>query len=175
MSPSYCFINSNNIIYKKISGIEIEHKRIMKDVKLKIMVLIIEDDKYMNETIREVLENEGYGVESSLSAIDAINKLVHFNKKYNVLILDYNLQHLQDISGIDIFEVAKKINPDIQAIMISAYNSKKIKDRAASTGISFFLEKPFLIKDLVNATEELTKNYSRDNSLKTFTNSFPKI
>jgi CheY-like chemotaxis protein len=126
---------------------------------LKIMVLIIEDDKYMNETIREVLENEGYAVESSLSAIDAINKLVHFNKKYQLLILDYNLQHLQDISGIDIFELAKKINPDIQAIMISAYNNKKIKDRAVPVGISFSW-KSLLIKDLIKATDELTKDYS---------------
>jgi CheY-like chemotaxis protein len=163
---------ANNMGFsKKNNGTKIEHSANMKDSHVKVMILVIEDDKYMNETIREVLENEGYKVESSLSVIDAINKLVHFNKKYQLMIVDYNLQHLQDISGIDIFELAKKMNPDIQAIMVSAYNSRTIKDRAFSHGISFFLEKPFLIKDLIKATEKLTKSYSSEDSIKNYTSS----
>lgn len=47
---------------------------------LNILILVIEDDKYMNETLCEVLESEGYNVESALNALDAINKIKHSDK-----------------------------------------------------------------------------------------------
>jgi DNA-binding NtrC family response regulator len=125
-----------------------------------IKILIVEDDKYMNETLKEVLEGEGMIVDSSLGAIDALNKIVHYSKNYDLLILDYNLQHLNDVSGIDVFEVAKKINPKIIAIMISAYNNRDIKEKAYSKGITKFIEKPFMIKDLIENIKEISTDFS---------------
>ena len=132
---------------------------------MQIRVLIIEDDKYMNETLKEVLENEGITVDSSLSAIDAINKLVHFSKNYDLLLLDYNLQHLNDVSGLDIFELARKINPKITAIMITAYNNKEIKNKAYSIGIRKFIEKPFSINELVENVKEISSEFTRENDV----------
>jgi CheY-like chemotaxis protein len=51
-------------------------------------VLIIEDDKYMNETLCEVLDSEGYNVDFALNALDAINKVKQNKRKYPVLVLD---------------------------------------------------------------------------------------
>lgn len=47
---------------------------------MNILILIVEDDKYMNETLCEVLESEGYNVESATSALEAINKIKHSEK-----------------------------------------------------------------------------------------------
>jgi DNA-binding NtrC family response regulator len=125
---------------------------------LNILALVVEDDKYMNETLCEVLESEGYNVDSSISAIDAINKLKHGDMKYDLLILDYNLQFLQGITGLDIFEIAKESDPNVRAIMISAYGrNKEIKEKAYSKGIKVFLDKPFMITDLVDAVDDLAR------------------
>lgn len=125
---------------------------------LNILILVIEDDKYMNETLCEVLESEGYNVESALNALDAINKIKHSEKKYQLLILDYNLQFLQGITGLDIFQIAKEIDPDVKAIMISAYGrDKELKDKASKVGISQFIDKPFLITDLVDTVDDITR------------------
>ncbi|MBE2218862.1 MAG: response regulator [Ignavibacteria bacterium] len=136
----------------------------LKDVRgpempnLNILILVIEDDKYMNETLCEVLESEGYNVESALNALDAINKIKHSEKKYQLLILDYNLQFLQGITGLDIFQIAKEIDPDVKAIMISAYGrDKELKDKASKVGISQFIDKPFLITDLVDTVDDITR------------------
>jgi DNA-binding NtrC family response regulator len=134
-------------------------------IKKHINVLIVEDDKYMNETLKEVLESEGLSVESSLGAIDALNKLVHYSKKYDLLILDYNLQHLNDVSGIDVFEVARKMNPKVIAIMISAYNNREIKEKAYSKGIRKFIEKPFMIKDLIENIKEISSDFAGGNDV----------
>lgn len=136
----------------------------LKDVRglempnLNILILVIEDDKYMNETLCEVLESEGYNVESALNALDAINKIKHSDKKYDLLILDYNLQYLQGITGLDIFQIAKEVDPTVKAIMISAYGrDKELRDKASIAGISQFIDKPFLITDLVDTVDDIAR------------------
>ena len=125
---------------------------------LNVLILVIEDDKYMNETLCEVLESEGYNVESALNALDAINKIKHSEKKYHLLILDYNLQFLQGITGLDVFQIAKDVNPRVKAIMISAYGrDKELKDKASKMGISQFIDKPFLITDLVDTVDDIAR------------------
>jgi DNA-binding response OmpR family regulator len=126
---------------------------------MNILILIVEDDKYMNETLCEVLESEGYNVESALSALDAINKIKHSEKYYQLLILDYNLQYLQGITGLDIFKMAKENDPDVKAIMISAYGKdKELKEKARSTGIDAFIDKPFLITDLIDTVDNILRH-----------------
>jgi DNA-binding NtrC family response regulator len=125
---------------------------------LNVLILVIEDDKYMNETLCEVLESEGYYVESALNALDAINKIKHSEKKYHLLILDYNLQFLQGITGLDVFQIAKEVNPEVKAIMISAYGrDKELKHRASTLGINTFIDKPFLITDLVDSVDDIAR------------------
>jgi DNA-binding response OmpR family regulator len=125
---------------------------------LNILILIIEDDKYMNETLCDVLKSEGYNVDATSNAVDAINKIKSSPTKYQLLILDYNLKHLQSINGIDIYNIAKDLNPDVKAIMITAYGSdRSIRDKALSQGIDTFLDKPFLITDLVDAVDDLSR------------------
>ncbi len=125
---------------------------------LNVLILVIEDDKYMNETLCEVLESEGYNVDSANNALDAINKIKHTNNKYHILVLDYNLQYINGINGLDIFEIAKKIDPEVKAVLISAYGrDKNLKEKAYSIGISSFIDKPFLITDLVDTIDDISR------------------
>lgn len=129
---------------------------------MNILILIVEDDKYMNETLCEVLESEGYNVESALNALDAINKIKHSEKYYQLLILDYNLQYLQGINGLDIFKMAKEKDPGIKAIMISAYGkNKELKANAQKSGISAFIDKPFLITDLIDTVDNILRHTAK--------------
>ena len=136
----------------------------LKDVRglempnLNILILVIEDDKYMNETLCEVLESEGYNVESALNALDAINKIKHSDKKYDLLILDYNLQYLQGITGLDIFQIAKEVDPTVKAIMISAYGrDKELRNKASIAGISQFIDKQILKTELVDTVDDIAR------------------
>ena len=133
-----------------------QNSKNIPDRKVNILILIVEDDKYMNETLKEVLEDEGYNVESSLTVPEAITKIKHSQKKFHLLLLDYNLQFLSGVTGLDIYQIAKETNPAVQAIMISAYGDKKIKEKAREKGITTFLDKPFKINELTDAVNKLT-------------------
>jgi len=126
---------------------------------LNVLILIVEDDKYMNETIREVLEDEGFVIDSALNAVDALIKVKHGHKKYHILLLDYNLDDRYGINGIDIFETAKTINPGVKGIMISAYGEKLIKQKCRQNGIDMFIDKPFRVNDLIKSVKNLAEEY----------------
>lgn len=126
---------------------------------LNVLILIVEDDKYMNETICEVLESEGYNVESANTALNAINKIKHGKQVFHILVLDYNLEHLSGINGLDVFEIAKEVNTNVKGIMISAYGrDRNLRVKALSSGIDTFLDKPFLITDLVDTVDDLARD-----------------
>src|SRR5436305_14343262 len=108
---------NSTIIENRMQNKKIQNTEKSADRKLSVLILVVEDDKYMNETLREVLEEEGYDVESSLTVSEAIDNVKNSEKKFNVLILDYNLQFLSGVTGIDIYQIAKETNPDVQAIM----------------------------------------------------------
>lgn len=120
------------------------------------VILIVEDDIYMNETLCLLLEEEGYIVHSAYDADVAISKLTL--QKYDLLLLDYNLKGINAMNGIGVFEHAKKKYPGIIGIMISAYGESKMKELARSKGISRFLDKPLDIDDLVNQVKSCLNN-----------------
>lgn len=125
----------------------------------------------MNEILCEMLESEGYKVESATNADEAADKLSK-GKKYYLVVLDYNLQNYKGINGIDIYDLAKKSNPNAKAIMISAYGSRKIKENAIEKGINLFLDKPFIITDLLDAIHSVTMfngNETKSNNKLNFT------
>ena len=126
---------------------------------MNILILIAEDDNYNNKALCEVLESEGYNVETALNSLDAINKVKHNEKTYQLLILDYNLQDLQGTTGLDIFEMAKENDPNIQAIMISSYGEDKgLKEKVHnSIGIRAFVDKPFLTTDLIDTVDDILR------------------
>lgn len=129
----------------------------------KVYVLLVEDDKYMNLTLSGFLEEEGYDIVSAVSANEAIEKIEDNCKSYSLVILDYNLGNLSGMTGLDILQKMKSVNPDVKSILITAYSDKKIKDLAKNAGIDVFINKPFLLDDILDAVASLTTN---DNSKK---------
>jgi two-component system response regulator (stage 0 sporulation protein F) len=130
----------------------------------KVYVLLVEDDKYMNLTLSGFLEEEGYDIVSAGTAQEAIEKIQDNNKPYSLVILDYNLGNLSGLTGLDILKKMKKVNPDVRSILITAYSDKKIKDLASNAGVDVFINKPFLLDDILDAVASLTTN---DNSTRT--------
>ena len=120
-------------------------------------ILIVEDDKYMNETMQELLEDEGYKVDASSDVISAVNKIKYSDKRYKLLILDYNLQFLSRVNGLDIFELAKQKYPGIMAILISAYTDRRLIEKARQAGVAVFIGKPFRISDFINAVAQVSR------------------
>ena len=130
---------------------------IMNEI-VNIFILIVEDDKYMNEILYDLLNSDISKVDSSYTALDAINKLSEDDKKYQLVILDYNLGNMKGITGLDVYDIVKVKNPKVKSIMITGHATREIKKQAIAEGINVFIEKPFSITELLNSVHDMIDN-----------------
>jgi len=124
-------------------------------------VLVVDDDLDMCQIISDILKEEGYSVNSSYNGKDALMKIE--KNHYDLIILDYKLD---EISGLMVLEKALQMRPSLQVIMISAFGNKSIKARARELGACDFLDKPFDIKRLIQAVQDILNRKTNDEKLK---------
>lgn len=99
-------------------------------------VLIIEDDKNINELLQELLSNNGYNVSSAYSGTEAL--LIH-NKQIDLIVLDLMLPGK---NGEEIIKKLKTIN-DVPIIITTAINDIDKKLDLFELGADDYITKPF--------------------------------
>ena len=101
-------------------------------------VLIVDDEKGMRLALKALLSKEGYEVETAGGGEEAIRCIDQGS--YHVVITDLSMN---GVSGMQVLEHARRVDPDIAVIMITAYGSEKIAVQAMKLGAVDYLPKPF--------------------------------
>jgi len=81
-------------------------------------ILIIDDEKEICESIKMILEYEGYSVDYSTSALSGL-KLIEENQ-ISCLLLDIQMP---EMSGFEVLKKVKEFSPSLSVIIISAHGS----------------------------------------------------
>jgi two-component system nitrogen regulation response regulator NtrX len=100
-------------------------------------ILIIDDEKSIRSTLREILEYEKYDVDEAAHGQEGIDKIS--KNKYDIALCDIKMPKMD---GIEVLEKAQSINPDVQFIMISAHGSIETAVDAVKKGAYDFIQKP---------------------------------
>lgn len=130
-------------------------------------ILIIDDEKEICESIKMILEYEGYDVNFSTSAVQGL-KLLEENPA-SCLLLDIQMP---EMSGFEVLKKVKETTPSLSVIIISAHGSVENAIKATRLGAFDFIEKPIdrdkLLISVRNAVEQvklLTENIEIKKSL----------
>ena len=127
-----------------------------------VQVLIVEDDPFIAEDIREALTSVNYNIaaiaHNKRKAIEALK-----NTQPNIILLDINLG--DNLDGILIAEI---INRDYQIpfLYLTSYSNKEIIDKVKHTLPMGYIVKPFDETDLFTAIEIAISNYTKINKPK---------
>ncbi len=100
-------------------------------------ILIIDDEKEICESIKLILDYEGYSVDYTTSAIEGLSKLS--GKQYLCLLLDIQMP---EMNGFEVLNKVKDIYQEISVIIISAHGSVENAIKATKLGAFDFIEKP---------------------------------
>jgi len=104
---------------------------------LKYRILVVDDEESQREMLAGHLKNEGYAVttaESGESALEICKK-----NFFEVALLDLRMPGL---SGLDLLNRLKEINPDTTSIIITAYGSIESAVEALKSGAFDYITKP---------------------------------
>jgi two-component system response regulator GlrR len=119
----------------------------------KSKILIVDDDKNLLELLRIRLESSGYEVVAVLSKEDAVREMR--NRVFDLSIID---QQLPDTSGIALMEELHLINPEMPAIILTAYGSIESAVEAMKRGAYNYLTKPFDARELLFQIENALRS-----------------
>ncbi len=119
-------------------------------------LLIIDDEKSIRQTIREIFEFENYEVDEASDGLDGISKIK--DNKYDVVLLDIKMPELD---GIEALEKIQLINPELPVVMISGHGTLETAVEAVKLGAYDFIPKPpdlnRLLVTVRNAHEKTTQ------------------
>lgn len=101
-------------------------------------ILVVDDEKDVTETLLHSLTRRGYEVETANTGEDGIKKAQ--KSKFDIVLLDIKLP---GIEGIEVLEEIKKIDPEVEVIMITGHGSIDTAIDTMKKGAYDYVEKPF--------------------------------
>src|SRR6478752_2293018 len=133
-------------------------------------ILIIDDERGIRSTLKEILEYENYSVDEAEDGEQGLEQLA--KNKYDVVLCDIKMPK---IDGMEVLDRARESNPDVPFIMISAHGTIDTAVEATKKGAYDFLVKPpdlnrLLVSvrnaldrsNLVTETKKLKKKISKN-------------
>ncbi|QPH39913.1 sigma-54-dependent transcriptional regulator [Pedobacter endophyticus] len=100
-------------------------------------LLIIDDERAIRSTLREILEYENYDVEDIDNGIDGLEMIKKGN--FDLVLCDIKMNKMD---GMEVLEQAQNIKPDLPFIMISGHGTVETAVEASKKGAFDFISKP---------------------------------
>lgn len=122
-------------------------------------ILIVEDDRILNETLAYNLEIEGYRIKSVYNFEDS---LIEIRRNiYDLIILDINLP---DGNGMDICRKIREEDINTYIIFLTANDTEKDMIKGYEVGGSDYITKPFSITVLIKKISAIFRRFENRNT-----------
>ena len=107
-------------------------------------ILVVEDDKKINQSICSFLNRNGYEATGCLSASDAYDAM--YLKVFDLIISDIMMP---EIDGFEFAKTVRSLNEDIPILFVTARDDFSSKQRGFAVGIDDYMVKPIDLEELV--------------------------
>jgi DNA-binding NtrC family response regulator len=104
---------------------------------MSLQILVVDDDDAVRETIAETLEEEGFGVETASGAESALAALARTPP--DVVLSDIRMPGMD---GLELLDLLRARAPDVDVLLMTAYEDMPTVARAMRDGAFDFLVKP---------------------------------
>ena len=125
------------------------------------IVLIVDDEGSIRESLSEIFKDEGYYVLTSSSGEEAIETVKE--QSPDLIFLDI---WLSGIDGIQTLEEIKGLKPDLPIIMISGHGNIELAVKATRIGAYDFLEKPLSLERVLLAAKRALEKQALETEYK---------
>ncbi len=117
-------------------------------------ILIVDDERAIRRSLRDILELEGYKTDEASNGEEALTKVS--NEVFDLVICDIKMPK---VDGMEFLEKSRELIPDVPIIMISAHANIDIAVEAVRKGAyDFFTKPPELNRVLVSIRNAVEKS-----------------
>ena len=119
-------------------------------------ILIVDDDKDILVNLSDILSDVGYETDTAPCGEDAIGKVrrdcsENDRSEYDLCLLDFKMPGMD---GVELYRQIREHDPELRAIMMTAYAGEEGVNRAEKAGTWRVLRKPVDIKVLLAMIRE---------------------
>ncbi len=117
-------------------------------------ILIVDDDKNILYMLENSLTQIGadYQILTTMDSSEAIELIQKYT--FDVVVADYMMP---GITGVDLARAIRRVSPDTQVILMTAYGTTRLKDTTKFVGIDGYVDKPFSIDEIHAVIQETVK------------------
>jgi two-component system response regulator FixJ len=132
-----------------------DHRRCSPRGRNRDRICIVDDDEWVADSLRFLLESFGFDVQS----YDSGGKFLadHRHRTAGCLIVDL---HLPGMNGIEIVECLQKEGIQVPTILISGRLDPIARDRARALGVTNVLEKRFAADRLIELIRAILSEHN---------------
>lgn len=113
-------------------------------------ILLVEDDRFLSDTIRTFLEFKEHLVDRAFEGLEALEKMKF--GVYDLIILDWQLPGM---NGVDICHAYRTGGGVTPVLMLSGRTDPKEMRKATDAGANGFVSKPFKLDALEKTIDNL--------------------
>ena len=117
-------------------------------------ILVVDDEKNMRASLKTLLSDDGYSVQTAESAEEA--QVMMTRETFFMVITD---ARLGGMSGYEFLANLHKLWPETPALMITAFATPKLAVEAIQAGAIDYLSKPFAPEELLHAVGRCAERY----------------
>jgi CheY-like chemotaxis protein len=115
-------------------------------------ILLVDDEEFLLDLVREILEEAGYEVTAQTSSVAALDRFSVAPSEFDLVIADGKMPEL---SGMDLSERILEIRSDIPIILYTDYPDAASVKRALSTGVRAIVGKSISMSQLITHVRRL--------------------
>jgi DNA-binding NtrC family response regulator len=125
-------------------------------------ILVVDDEEIIRESLGGWLEKDGYRVDVAEDGPSAVQRLQ--GTRYGVLIVDLKMPGMD---GLQVLEQAKKLQPEIAVVLMTAYATVDTAVSAMKMGAYDYLVKPFDPEEMSMLMQKIVSQQSlvRENAV----------
>ncbi len=120
-----------------------------KEGGTRLRLLLVDDEEGFAEVLAKRIARRGIVVDACFSGATAIQALRR--QDYDVAVLDLKMQ---DMDGIEVLKVFKKMVPGMPVIMLTGHGSEQAAVEGMAQGAFDYLSKPYEFNELLARIRE---------------------
>ncbi len=132
-----------------------------------INILVVEDDKKLNQIVCTYLNDNGYNSKGCLNPNEAYDLM--YNANYDLIISDIMMP---EVDGFEFAQTVRQINKTIPILFMTARDDFTAKQKGFKAGIDDYMVKPIVMDELVLRVGALLRRANIMNSKKLTVGSF---
>ena len=118
-------------------------------------ILIVDDDPGILNSFEISLASQSYQTmlaKNGQQALKIIKSSIKNTKPLKLMVTDFLMPGM---NGIELILSARKIKPNLEFVLMTAYGNHDVKQKALKLGIGRYIEKPFTPESLLKVVEAL--------------------